>query len=194
MAQLKLDNSYYSGNDVVALAEDLIGKELHVNTDAGYKSGIIVETEAYSYLEKGCHAYDNKLTARTEPLFQQGGIAYVYLCYGIHHLFNIVTNRQDVAEAVLVRAVQPKNGFSEKELKPISKITSGPGKLSKSLGINMHHNKIKLTGDTIWLTDGVDTSWEVASSKRIGIDYAGEDANLLWRFVAKDSPWISKKI
>ncbi|MTI40617.1 DNA-3-methyladenine glycosylase [Fulvivirga lutimaris] len=194
MVQKKLDNSYYLADDVVALAKDLVGKELHVKTDLGHRSGIIVETEAYSYLEKGCHAYDNKRTARTEPLFMAGGVAYIYLCYGIHHLFNIVTNAEDKAEAVLIRAVQPNIGFEPEELKPSSKITSGPGKLSKVLGIDLNLNKISLTGDTIWLTDAVDNSMDVLASKRIGIDYAGEDANLLWRFTAKNSPWISKKI
>lgn len=194
MLQKKLDNSYYLANDVVAVAEDLIGKALHVQTDTGYKSGIIVETEAYSYLERGCHAYDNKLTTRTEPLFQEGGIAYVYLCYGIHHLFNIVTNKKDVAEAVLVRALEPNIGFSHEDLQPKSRITAGPGKLSKVMGIDLSYNKISLISDTIWLTNGVDKQMEVVSSKRIGIDYAGEDADLLWRFTAKNSPWVSKKI
>ena len=194
MIQKKLDNSYYLSDDVVAVAKDLIGKELHVQTDVVHRSGIIVETEAYSYLERGCHAYDNKRTTRTETLFHEGGIAYVYLCYGIHHLFNIVTNARDKAEAVLVRAVQPNHGFSQNELRPASRITSGPGKLSRSLGINMNHNKISLKGDTIWITDSVNNSIEIVASKRIGIDYAGEDAELLWRFSAKNSPWVSKKI
>ncbi|MEQ9167055.1 MAG: DNA-3-methyladenine glycosylase [Fulvivirga sp.] len=194
MVQKKLDNSYYLADDVVALAKDLVGKELHVKTDLGHRSGIIVETEAYSYLERGCHAFDNKLTARTEPLFMTGGIAYVYLCYGIHHLFNIVTNIEDKAEAVLIRAIQPNLGFDPEELKPSSRITSGPGKLSKALGIGLNHNKINLTEDTIWLTEPVGNSVDVVASKRIGIDYAGEDANLLWRFTAKNSPWISKKM
>jgi DNA-3-methyladenine glycosylase len=194
MSEKKLDNSYYTTNDVVALAKDLIGKELHVKTDASYKSGIIVETEAYSYLERGCHAYDNKRTNRTEPLFNEGGIAYVYLCYGIHHLFNIVTNKKDKAEAVLIRALQPNSGFDANAKKPSSRITAGPGKLSKVMGIDLSHNKLRLTEDTIWLTESVDNSLKIEASKRIGIDYAGEDANLLWRFAAKNSPWLSKKL
>ena len=193
MSEKKLDNSYFMANNVSALAKDLIGKELHVKTDGSYMSGIIVETEAYSYLERGCHAFNNKRTARTEPLFHDGGIAYVYLCYGIHHLFNIVTNEKDKAEAVLIRALQPNIGFDATLLKPSSRITSGPGKLTKALGVNLNHNNINLTGDTIWLTDTVYNSIEIESSKRIGIDYAGEDANLLWRFTTKNSPWVSKK-
>ena len=194
MSEKKLDNSYYTTNDVVALAKDLIGKELHVKTDASCRSGIIVETEAYSYLERGCHAYDNKRTNRTEPLFNEGGIAYVYLCYGIHYLFNIVTNKKDKAEAVLIRALQPNIGFDANAKKPSSRITAGPGKLSKVMGIDLSHNKLRLTEDTIWLTESVDNSLKIEASKRIGIDYAGEDANLLWRFAAKNSPWLSKKL
>lgn len=173
-------------DDVVAIAKDLVGKVLFVNNGDLIKSGVIAETEAYSYKERACHAYNFRHTNRTSTLFEEGGKAYVYLCYGIHHLFNIVTNKKDYPEAVLIRALEPQNGIENK-----SGITSGPGKLTRSIGIVMQHNQTDLTGDQIWIEDqGLIP--HIVESKRIGVDYAGEDADLLWRFSIKNNRWVSK--
>lgn len=180
---MKLDKSFYLNPDVVAVAKQLIGKSLHTSLNGKHSSGIIVESEAYSYKEKACHAFNNKRTKRTETMFQEGGKAYIYLCYGIHHLFNIVTNIKNKPEAVLIRAIQPI------ETAP-KKCTSGPGNLSKYLAITTSLNGVSLTGNKIWLEEGNQLPCEV--SKRIGIDYAQEDALLPWRFTAKDNQWISK--
>jgi DNA-3-methyladenine glycosylase len=190
---LKIKKSYYQTDDVVGAAVDLIGKVLYTSFGGQLKAGIIVETEAYSYKEKACHAYNNKKTNRTKTLFEEGGMAYIYLCYGIHHLFNVVTNKKDKAEAVLIRAVEPYHGFTDLELNPKSRITSGPGKLSKALGITTNLNEASLTGNEIWLSDegivkGID------QSTRIGVGYAKEDALLPWRFTAKENLWVSKGI
>ncbi len=189
---MKLDKTFYLEPDVVLLAKLLIGKVLYTRIDGEVKCGMITETEAYSYKERACHAYQNKRTKRTETLFATGGTSYVYLCYGIHHLFNIVTNKAGVAEAVLIRAVAPLEGFSQKELMVKNKATCGPGKLSKEMGISTKMNNLDLTGNIIWLEDNNLEVPEIVSTARIGVDYAGDDALLPWRFLANNNPWISK--
>lgn len=195
---MKLKESFYQRSNVTKIARDLVGKVLVTNINNSLTSGIIVETEAYSYKERGCHAYNSLRTARTEVMFHDGGIAYVYLCYGIHHLFNIVTNTKDRAEAVLIRAIQPLQGekiMMERMNKSTNyKITSGPGKLTKALGIDRIMNGKELTGNDVWLEDRniKVTKHSIVIAKRIGIDYAGEDALLPWRFYLKDNGWISR--
>ncbi|QSE96533.1 DNA-3-methyladenine glycosylase [Fulvivirga lutea] len=183
---MKLNKSFYLSDNVLDVAKCLLGKRLCVIACGELKSGIIVETEAYSYKEKACHAYNFKNTKRTATLFENGGVAYVYLCYGIHKLFNIVTNVKGIPEGVLIRAVEPTEGIALKK-----KITSGPGKLTKAMGITLQHNQMDLTGDKIWIED-INHQPEIEASKRIGVDYAGEDAELLWRFTSKNNHWISK--
>src|SRR5690606_38577113 len=107
--------------------------------------GMIVETEAYSWKERGCHAYAAKKTPRNEIMFGPGGYAYVYLCYGMHYLFNVVTYQKEVPEAVLIRAIEPLVGIEEMKLRRNIKgnpfnLTSGPGKLTKALGIDKKLN------------------------------------------------------
>ena len=183
---MKLNKSYYLNDDVVVIAKDLVGKELFVRNKGETKSGFIVETEAYSFKERACHAFDFKRTKRTETMFKEGGVAYVYLCYGIHHLFNIVTNERNYPEAVLIRAIEPKSGLADKP-----RLTSGPGKLTRALGISIDHNSESLTGNAIWIED-VGIRPEIEISARIGVDYAGEDAKLPWRFSIKNNKWVSK--
>ena len=195
---MKLDYSFYRREDVTAIARDLLGKELITQISGVVTSGIIVETEAYSWREKGCHAYNNKKTPRNEVMFESGGLSYVYLCYGIHHLFNVVTNSTNKADAVLVRALEPAQGakFMLKRInaRSIQRITSGPGKLTKALGINRKHNGIDLVNSQIWIEDsGKSISGDqIDASARIGIDYAGDDALLPWRFTIRNNPWISR--
>lgn len=195
---MKLTDSFYQGCDVQKIARQLLGKVIVTRNNKILTSGMIVETEAYSYKEKGCHAYNNLRTPRTEVMFQDGGVAYVYLCYGIHHLFNIVTNRQDQAEAVLLRAVEPIDGVAMMIKRSMAKskdrLTSGPGKLTKALGIDRSINGKPLTLNHVWLEDrGIKISkGQIVSTKRVGIDYADEDAKLLWRYYIKDNAWISR--
>ncbi len=154
---MKLDRSFYSGRNVVSIAKGLLGKGLFVKHYGKVVGGMIVETEAYSRKEKGCHAYLNRMTARNAVMFKEGGHAYVYLCYGIHSLFNVVTNREGVADAVLIRALEPLKGIdvmmenigTESE----RRITSGPGKLTKALGIDRTHNGTELWSSDLWLED-----------------------------------------
>lgn len=202
---MKLSESFYQQSNVVKIARELLGKELFTNIDKKISSGIIVETEAYSWKEKGCHAYNNRKTSRNAVMFLPGGFSYVYLCYGIHHMFNVVTGGDGIAEAVLIRALEPASGLpwmhQRMKTDPDSyrnyRITSGPGKLTKALGIDRSLNGKYLLGDEVWIEDsGPDSNPvgknKIVASKRIGIDYAGEDANLPWRFTIKDNAWVSK--
>lgn len=195
---MRLQESFFLQNDVVQVARQLLGKVLITNLEGQYTAARIVETEAYSWKERGCHAFGGKQTGRNAVMFKHGGHAYVYLCYGIHNLFNIVTNQKDCAEAVLIRAVEPLIGVAimKKRRGAITKelqLTSGPGKLTKALGINRTHNCISLVGNEIWLeTDDFHlTTNMIQHGPRIGIDYAGQDAKLPWRFWLKNNPWVS---
>ena len=195
----KLPASYYLNEDVLFLAKDLIGKKLVTNFNNNLTSGMIVETEAYrSINDKASHAYLNKKTKKNEMMYSNGGVSYVYMCYGIHSLFNIVTNRQNIADAILIRAIEPVDGIEtmkeRSSKKNIFNIGSGPGKLSMALGINMNSNGEKLTGHKIWIQDTKSIqSHQILSGKRIGVDYAGKDSDLPWRFYIKDNKHISKK-
>ena len=195
---MPLGLEFYQRKNVTKIARELLGKTLYTNINGMVTAGMIVETEGYSWKERGCHAYGSRLTPRTSAMFKEGGHAYVYLCYGMHHLFNIVTNVSDVAEAVLVRALEPVTGTEEmlkrrgKSVK-FNHLTSGPGKLTKSLGIDRRLNGKMLIDHEIWLDQGEKIPSRLISvSERVGIDYAGEDARLPWRFSIKGNSWVSR--
>lgn len=198
-----LNKEYYLSEDVVKLARDLIGKVIHTNIDGIITSAIITETEAYAGItDKASHAYGGRRTQRTEVMYFEGGTAYVYLCYGMHYLFNIVTNKKEIPHAILIRGIYPLIGIEtmlqrankNKLLKDIGK---GPGKVTKLLGISKKNDGISLLDNIIWVTnDGIKFSKSsIVVSKRIGIDYAGEDALLPYRFYVEDEDvikWIKK--
>jgi DNA-3-methyladenine glycosylase len=196
---MKLENSFYCNTDVVDISKKLIGKVLVTNLSNHLTSGIIVETEAYAGIfDKASHAFNNKRTKRTEIMYKNGGIAYVYLCYGIHNLFNVITNVKDVPHAVLIRAIEPLEGIKEmyrrRKISNKYRLTDGPGKLSQALGIDKNCNGKSLQSDTIWIQDtGIKfLEKDILSSTRIGVDYAGKDAKLLYRFHVKDNKWVSQ--
>lgn len=200
MDTLKLNPSYYLHRDVVFLARDLLGKVLFTQIDGAVTAGIIVETEAYfGVKDKASHAYGGRRTNRTEPLYHQGGIAYVYLCYGIHYLFNIVTSVEDEPHAILIRAVEPLIGKDIMELRrnmPATRaaITSGPGSAAKALGIDATFNRKDLDGPDIWIEDhGFRYKKDaIAAGPRVGVAYAQEDALLPWRFFLIGNKYVSK--
>lgn len=196
---MKLPGDFYERKNVVKIARELLGKGLFTRIDHVVSGGVIVETEAYSWKEKGCHAFGGKITGRNKIMFGKGGHAYVYLCYGMHNLFNVVTNMEGTADAVLVRAIEPTTGIREMELrrgelKNPFHLTSGPGKLTQALGIDRTFNGKYLLNTDVWIEElgVVVKNKDIIASKRIGIDYAGEDAALPWRFTIKDNKWISK--
>lgn len=197
---MKLPPSYYSNQDVLFLAQDLLGKVLFTDIEGEITAGIIVETEAYfGVKDKASHAYGGRRTDRTETLYNHGGVSYVYLCYGIHHLFNVVTSVEDDPHAVLIRAVEPLIGTEIMEFRrnmPASKaaISSGPGSAAKALGIDRSFNKKDLNGNEIWIEDhGIQyTPDTIVAGPRIGVAYAQEDALLPWRFFVKGNKYVSK--
>lgn len=198
---MKLDRSYYLQEDVVSLARSFLGKILVSQLDDCYCSGIITETEAYNGIsDKASHAYGGRRTRRTEIMYAEGGTAYVYLIYGIHSLFNIVTNQKDIPHAILVRAIQPLEGLNfmaDRRKKPATAkgFTGGPGVVSEAMGIHYSHSGRSLLDDEIWIEDrGIQIpDKNIVATPRIGVDYAGEDALLPYRFILKDKNIPIKK-
>jgi DNA-3-methyladenine glycosylase len=194
----KLDIKWYEHHDVVEMARLLLGKILCSNIGGELTKGIIVETEAYSgENDKACHANGQKMTKRNEIMFAHGGHAYVYLCYGIHHLFNIVTNTEGKADAVLIRALEPIEGIEtmlkrRNMVKIEKRLTSGPGVLAQAMGIKTANNKTRLDEDIIWIEEGDRIEKAIISTTRIGVEYAEEDALKPWRFYISDNKWVSK--
>lgn len=196
----KLPYSFYHDTDVNDLAVRLLGKLLFTRIDGELTGGIIVETEAYNGVEdKASHAYGGRFTDRTKVLYEQGGLSYVYLCYGIHHLFNVVTAPKGTPHAVLIRGIEPLEGIdvmlrrrSMASLKP--NITAGPGALSKALGIDKGLNAKDLLGDEIWIEDNglVFQEDQIVMSARVGVDYAEDHALLPWRYYVKGNKFVSK--
>lgn len=195
----KLPISFYTNSDVVQVAHDLIGCKLFTNINGVITGGIIVETEAYNgRTDKACHTYPDKRTPRTEIMYAKGGVAYVYFVYGKHYLFNVVTNKKNFADAVLIRAIEPTIGVDEMMLRrnqqTCSKLlTGGPARLAQALGINKELNGQSLVENTAWIEfSKSDSVIEVSESKRIGVDYAGKDALLPWRFSIIGNKFVSK--
>jgi DNA-3-methyladenine glycosylase len=197
----KLDDSFYNRNDVLKIAKELLGKILVTKFDGQLTSGRIVETEAYrGETDKASHAYGGRRTKRTEIMYGEAGKAYVYLCYGIHHLFNVVTNKKNIPHAILIRAVEPLDGIDimlnrTRKIKLDPSLTRGPGNVSKALGLLTHHTGKNLLNDEVFIgDDGFSLNKkEIEISKRIGVDYAEEDALLPYRFSVKGNKYVSGK-
>jgi len=197
---MKLPVSFYRHNDVVAISRELLGKYLFTCINGELTSGYIVETEAYNgIIDKASHSFGNRLTPRTKTMFMEGGIAYVYLCYGIHEMFNIVTSVEGQPHAILIRAIQPTEGTdimlarrNKRILKP--NITSGPGSVAQALGISRNINAVSLQSDILWIEDRglVIPGENIAAVPRVGVSYAGEDALLPYRFYIKGNVYVSK--
>lgn len=197
----KLPVAFYQRENVLIIARELLGKLLVTRWNGKITSGRIVETEAYNgAVDKASHAFGERRTKRTEIMFGSGGIAYVYLCYGIHHLFNVVTNQQGIPHAVLIRGIEPVAGIEfmlerMNKLKLDYTVGKGPGNVSKALGILTMHTGYSLLDDEIFVADDgvVLESSQIIASKRIGVDYAAEDAQLPYRFYVKGSAFVSGK-
>ena len=199
MKRSKLDQSFYSGHDPVPIAKNLLGKILCTNLNGLFTSGMIVETEAYNgRCDNACHSHVHGKTERTKVMFEDPGFAYVYLCYGIHHLFNVVTNQKGNADAVLIRGIEPLDGIEtilkrRGKTKPGRSTGGGPGIASQALGITTEHYGTDLYGDLIWIEDRAIQikNSEMIASPRVGVDYAGEDAKLPWRFRIRGNKFTS---
>jgi DNA-3-methyladenine glycosylase len=184
----------------VGISQNLLGKVLYTFIGNKLTAGKIVETEAYcGKVDRASHAYPNKITSRNAVMFEDGGVAYVYLIYGIHYMFNVVTSLKGIPNAVLIRALEPIIGVEtmcERRGKTcLDKITSGPGSLSLAMGIDLNLYGCSLQSQTIWIEDpGIKVNNDqIIRSTRVGVDYAAEDAFLPWRFYIKDNTWVSRK-
>ena len=195
----KLSADFYQREDVLLISRELLGKVLCTNFHGKLTSGIIVELEAYAGVtDKASHAYGGRRTKRTETMYAKGGSAYVYLCYGIHHLFNIVTNKENIPHAVLIRAIQPRDGIEimlqrRNKSKGDPSLTAGPGSLTRALGITVKDSGTFLMDNLIWLEDqNINyTNQDILATPRVGIQYAGKDAQNPWRFQIENSLWVS---
>lgn len=203
---MKIARSFYARSTLV-VAKELLGKILVHKVNGVSLKGRIVETEAYiGAIDKACHAYGGKKTKRLEPLYGKPGIAYVYFIYGMYHCFNVITKEEGSPEGVLIRAVEPLEGIDKmayfrfkmpyldltKQQK--KNLTSGPSKLCIALNISKEQNKEDLCKDSLYIEeDKKENKFEIVETKRVGIDYAKEAKDFMWRFYIKDNKWISKK-
>ncbi|NML19379.1 DNA-3-methyladenine glycosylase [Pseudoflavitalea sp. G-6-1-2] len=202
----KLNEHFYDRPDVVQIAKELLGKILVTSFDGQTTAGRIVETEAYAgETDRASHAWNGRRTNRTEVMYGKPGTAYVYLCYGIHQMFNVVTNRKDVPHAILVRALEPVEGkeimfqrFGVSEGQRADKyfLTKGPGNVGRALGLHTSHTGTSLHSKELYIADdGMKYEDEaIGVSPRIGVDYAGDHAAWLYRFYVKGNKYVSGKI
>ncbi|MBS1496069.1 MAG: DNA-3-methyladenine glycosylase [Bacteroidetes bacterium] len=198
----KLPLAFYDREDVQQVARDLLGKIIVTHIDNVICSGIIVETEAYvAFTDKASHAYMGRRTARNEHMYSAPGTVYVYICYGMHNMLNVVTNKKNIPDAVLIRAIEPLEGSSAmlartgKKLTDYS-ITKGPGNVGKALGILKLHSGLLLTGKVISIyenTSAIISPESIGVSKRIGVESAGRDSLLPYRFYLKGNKFVSAR-
>lgn len=193
--------AFYERADVVTITKELLGKIVVTRFDNALTAGRIVEAEAYNGpFDKAAHSYNNKRTRRTEVMYQHGGVAYIYLCYGIHQMFNIVTNVTGIPNAILIRALEPVAGI-EKMLARSNKttpgfdLTKGPGNVAKALGLHTRYTGMSLMSNELCIVDDgkIYNENEIAATTRIGVDYAAEDALLPYRFIVKGNKYVSGK-
>ena len=186
----RLEADFYQREDVLAVARELLGMVLCSAVDGKLTKAVIIETEAYAGIgDRASHAFGGRRTRRTEPMYAPGGLAYVYLCYGIHHLFNVVSGPRDVPHAVLVRAGVPVAGIDvmrerRGSTRPAGELISGPGTLTQALGIRTALTGTPLAGELLWIEDDgfCPAAGEITVGPRVGVAYAGEDATLPYRF------------
>lgn len=198
-----LTPDFYRREKVLPIARELIGKVLYTHIGNRITAGVITETEAYAgIMDRASHAYGGRLTGRTSVMYEPGGIAYIYLCYGIHSLFNVVTGPAGIPHAVLIRSVVPFEGLAlmqkrrntqKQNLHPFT----GPAKVAQALGLHYRMTGENLSGNRVWIEDRnlpIPHSL-IRSTPRIGVDYAGSDALLPYRFMIENidtfTPWKS---
>lgn len=197
----RLPRHFYTGDDVTGIARALLGKILCTHIEGILTTGIIVETEAYRGPEdRGSHAYKMRRTPRNEPMYLEGGNAYIYICYGIHHLFNVVTAIDGNPHAVLIRGLEPLEGIDamlsrRKMICPQPKLTAGPGSLAMALGLDtsLTGQDMLLRDSPVWIEDRGHTIArpDIVTGPRVGMNFPGEWAVIPWRFSVRDNPWVS---
>lgn len=198
----KLPLSFYRRDDVVSIARELLGKHLYTRVDGQICGGTIIETEAYRGPDdRGSHAYLNKITPRNQMMYKAGGKVYMYICYGIHDMLNIVTGEEGMSHAILIRAIEPHTGIEAmRERRDIydndRRLCQGPGALAKALGLKKHFNGVDILGDEIWIEESniVYTEQQVVEAPRVGMNFEGPYKTIPWRFYVKGNQYVSRPI
>lgn len=194
----KLTTSFYDRADVIQIAKDLLGKIVVTHINGQTTSGRIVETEAYvALVDRASHSFGGRRTSRNEHMYSGPGTAYIYICYGLHQMLNVVTNKKDIPDAILIRAIEPIEGIDVMlrrtgKRKSDHTLTRGPGNVGKALGIFKTMSGTPLTGNQIYICDDgfkINTS-QIGTSTRIGVEGAGEAAYLPYRFFLKGNPFV----
>lgn len=197
---MKLPLSFYQREDTLLISRELLGKYLFTCINGELCGGIITETEAYmGPADRGSHAWNNRRTARTEIMFGEGGFVYMYICYGIHDMLNIVAGKKEKPHAILIRALEPfigidimrqRRGIFNEDIR----LCRGPGALAKAMGLNKSHNGISLEGGEIWIEDRgmILNDEQICTSPRVGMNFAGFYKTVPWRFYIKGSRYVSK--
>lgn len=197
---MKVPLSFFQDDDVVSLSSQLVGMHLYTRIDGQLAGGIIVETEAYRGPEdRGSHAYNHRRTARNDVMYSKGGVVYMYICYGIHDMLNIVTGREGDSHAILIRAIEPTTGLEVMRLRrgfvnDDKRLCRGPGALAKALGLGKIHNGASLDGDTVWVEDrGLQLSSDkIVARPRIGLNIDEPYKSIPWRFYIRGNKYISR--
>ena len=197
---MKLSNSFYQRNDTIEMAKELLGRFLYTNINGQLTGGMIVETEAYmGVTDSSCHTFNNRKTNRNATMYNQGGVIYMYICYGIHDMLNIATGNEGDSQVILIRAIEPLTGIEiMKERRgemPLKRLAKGPGSLAKALGLKRIHDGISLIKDTIWIEDeGINIGAEnIIESPRIGLGCPEPYFSMPWRFFLKGNSFVSGK-
>ena len=195
--KMKLERDFYR-QDTLLLGKKLLGKIIVTNKNSIVTKARIVETECYiGPYDKAAHSYGGKRKGRCEIQYNEGGYAYIYMIYGMHNCFNIVTARENMPESILIRAAEPLEGIEEMERRRGTRekrdLLRGPGRLTKALGITREDYGEDLCGERIYLEDDGYAIFaeDIEESPRINIDYAQEAKDYLWRFTIKASPYVS---
>ncbi len=196
----KLPQRFFQREDVLQIAIELLGKDLYTNIGGQLCGGKIVETEAYCGPDdRGSHAYNGRRTPRNEMMYQEGGLVYMYICYGIHDMLNIVSGKKGMSHAILIRALEPHTGIDimrerRKIFNKDQRLCQGPGALAHAMGLNKAHNGIDLQDDVVWITDTGKkySADEILASPRIGMNFEGPYKLIPWRFYLKGNPYVSR--
>jgi len=196
----KLPLRFYSRKNVVQIAKELLGKIVLTKLNGEITSGRIVETEAYvAIVDKASHSFGGRRSAKNEHMYSEPATIYVYICYGMHQMLNVVTNKQDVPDAILIRAIEPLEGIDimlkrRDKAKLDHTLTKGPGNVGKALGISKIHSGLNLLEEEIFIYENETTKItgdKIGISKRIGIESSGDDALLPYRFYIKGNKFVS---
>ncbi len=195
---MKLERSFYLREDTLLIAKELLGKFVFSKIDGIITGGMIVETEAYiGPLDAGSHAFNNRKTAKNATMYEAGGVAYLYICYGIHDMLNIVTGPTDSSHAILIRAIEPIIGIETMQQRrghvPLKRLAKGPGSLAKALGLNKSFDKEDLTGDLIWIEDQkiLIADENIKATGRVGLSCAEPYLSIPWRFCLSGNAFVS---